>query len=219
MKLYGSLASPYVARAVLTARWKGLDVPLSPPPGGSIKSPEYLRINPLGKMPALEDRGGSLFESTVICEYLDETQPGRKLVPTDPLERARARLIARYVDLYLVPHLSVFFRNANPATRNQAEVDGALTALRKSLADLEAFMGPGPWALGGEASLADAVMAPTFFVAFAMLPMFGVSDLLAGQPKLECWWQQVDTDPVAKVLHQEYRDAFNAFLKSRLAAA
>ena len=53
MKLYGSIISPYVARVVYAARMKGLDLEAEMPANG-IKSPEYLQINPLGKMPALD---------------------------------------------------------------------------------------------------------------------------------------------------------------------
>ena len=81
MKLYGSLVSPYVARVVLAARAKGLDLAPEAPPGGGIKSPEYLAINPMGKMPALEDGGQCIAESAVILEYLDEAYPQTPLMP------------------------------------------------------------------------------------------------------------------------------------------
>jgi len=53
MKLYGGLASPYVARVVLFARLKGIALAPQMPAGG-IKTPEYLAKNPMGKMPVLE---------------------------------------------------------------------------------------------------------------------------------------------------------------------
>lgn len=219
MKLYGFLASPYVARALLVSRWKGCGLELTPPHGGSIKSAEFLAINPLGKMPALEDNGRCLAESTVICEYIDDTQPGRKLLPEGAMDRAQARLVARLVDIYVVPNVTVFFRNANPARRSDAEVEAGVAALRKSVADLEKFIGAGPWANGATPGFADAIMAPIFFVLFALLPMFGVNDLLEGLPKLTRWWQMVEADPVAGPLRTEYDVAFSAFLASRMKAA
>src|SRR5512145_2766913 len=62
MKLYGGLASPYVARVVLFARLKGLALEPQMPAGG-LKSPEYLAKNPMGKMPALEVDGTVIPES------------------------------------------------------------------------------------------------------------------------------------------------------------
>jgi len=217
MKLYGALASPYVCRVVLTARVKGIDLPVTAPPGGSIKSPEYLALNPLGKMPTLDLEGRALAESTVICEYLDETHPGKPLLPEDPVDRAQVRLIARVMDLYVLAHLGALFRNANPAQRNQADVDAALAALRKSLGDLEKFMGPGPFALADRMTLADCILAPSVFLMTAMLPGFGVTNLFEGLPRLARWWSAVQADPVAGPLHQEYLEAFQAFMRSRVA--
>ena len=130
MQLYGFLASPYVARTLLASRWKGCGLELTPPHGGNLKSAGYLAINPLGKMPALEDGGRCLAESTVICEYIDETQPGRKLLPEAAMDRAQARLVARMIDIYVVPNVGGLFRNANPATRNDLERQGFFGALK-----------------------------------------------------------------------------------------
>ncbi len=219
MKLYGSLASPYVARPLLVARWKGCGLELTPPPGGGIKSAEYLAINPLGKMPALEDGGRCLAESTVICEYIDETQAGRRLMPESAMDRAQVRLIARIVDTYVVPTIGALFRNANPANRNDADVQAGLASLRKTVGDLEKFMGAGPWAGGATPGFADAVIAPTFWVIFALLPMYGVNDLFSGLPRLARWYEAVEADPVSGPLHKEYEAAFRAFLQSRVKAA
>src|SRR5690348_13635337 len=62
-------------------------------------SPEYLRINPNGVVPALIlDDGRSLHESGTICEYLDETYPDPPLRPSDPYQRAVMRNWIRHVD-------------------------------------------------------------------------------------------------------------------------
>jgi glutathione S-transferase len=62
-------------------------------------SPEYLKINPLGVVPALIlDDGRSLYESGTICEYLDEAFPDPPLRPADPYERAVMRNWIRHVD-------------------------------------------------------------------------------------------------------------------------
>lgn len=219
MKLYGYIGSPYVVRAVLMARWKGCALELTPPPGGNLKSAEYLRVNPIGKMPALEDAGRHLVESTVICEYLDETQPGRKLLGADPLERALARLLARIIDIYVAPNFGALFRNLKPATRSDAEVQAAIAGLRKALGHLEHFMGPGPWAIGDAPGYADAILAADFFLAAVLLPMFGIEDPCDGQPKLTRWWHTVQSDPVATAVRSEFDSSFRAFLAARMKAA
>lgn len=216
MKLYGALASPYVTRVILTARWKGIDLPATMPPGG-MKSAEHLALNPLGKIPTLDHDGECIAESTVICEFLDETHAQNPLMPSDAAGRARVRLLARVMDLYVLTHIATFFRNMNPAQRNQAEVDAAHQGVLKALADLDKFMGPGPWAYGDSRTLADSILAPSFFVIFAIVPMFGIKDLFAATPKLARWWAHIQADPVAGPLQAEYTAAFLAFARSRAA--
>ena len=129
MKLYGALASPYVARVVLLARAKALDLVPAMPAGG-IKSPAYLALNPFGKMPTLDHDGQALIESQVICEYLEDLHPAPALMPADPLGRARVRTLCRVLDLYVAPESGVLFRQINPATRRRWRRPGASSPAR-----------------------------------------------------------------------------------------
>lgn len=215
MQLYGALASPYVSRVVLTARWKGIELPISPTPGGGIRSPEYQLINPIGKIPALEVDGQYLAESVVICEYLEDLHRGIPLLPQDAFARARVRLLIRVADLYILPHVSVLFRNLNPATRNATDVAAAKALIDKGVGDLEKFLGDGPWVAGSERTLADAVLVPSFWFLFALMPMVGLGDLFGAHPKLTRWWQLVEADETAKALHHEFYTSFMAFAKAR----
>jgi len=86
---------PYVQRAAIALAEKGVPferryIDLSAKPDW------FLAISPLGKVPLLvvnqaDGTQAVLFESAVICEYLEETQPGSTLHPADPLKRARHR--------------------------------------------------------------------------------------------------------------------------------
>ncbi len=215
MRLYGGIGSPYVARTVLVARAKGLALTLSDPPGGGIKSPEYLAINPLGKMPALSDNGRHLAESQVICEYLDETGSGPALMPTQPMDRAQVRLLCRLTDLYLMKELGAFFKNMDPAQRNAAEVAAATEAYNKALRYIDHFMGPGPYALADTLTIADCVMYPSFCLTNAIVPAFGMADQFAATPKLARWWQTMSAHPIASAVAREQMEAFAAFMKAR----
>lgn len=216
MKLYGSLVSPYVARVVLAARAKGLDLSPEAPPGGGIKSPEYLALNPMGKMPALEDGGQCIAESAVILEYLEDAYPQKPLMPAAPLDRAQVRLIGRIVDLYIATQTGPFFRNLNPATRNEAEVEGAKKSLAKAIADLEHFASPGgPYLAGKSLTLADCTVLPSMLMTTGIVAGFGVKDLFEGLPKLSAWWQHMQSDPLTGPFCKEYLAAMAAFLASR----
>ena len=76
MKLYGALASPYVARVLLFARLKGIDLPQAELPGGTPSSPDYKKFTPIGKIPSLEVDGRCIPESETICEYLEDVWRG-----------------------------------------------------------------------------------------------------------------------------------------------
>ncbi len=61
-------------------------------------SPEYLKLNPKGVVPTLISDGKPIIESTLICEYLDETYPDPRLMPDDPFGRSQMRLWSKAVD-------------------------------------------------------------------------------------------------------------------------
>jgi glutathione S-transferase len=214
MHLYGALASPYVARVALFARLKGIELPVEPPPGGHIKSPEYLALNPLGKMPTLVVEGIALPESEVICEFLEDLGGGRSGLPGTPLHRARARLITRVYDLYVAQHGSVLFRKSNPEKRDQAAVDAAIAAITTGFGHLEHFIEAEPFAAGPDQSLADAALVPAFaLLKRTALPLFGIEDPTDGRGKLGRWWQAVTADPLCTAFLEDYAVAVDGFLK------
>src|SRR4051812_17069236 len=60
--------------------------------------PTYLKLNPKGVVPTLVHDGVPVIESTLICEYLDETFPEPPLAPKDAARRAQMRLWSKFVD-------------------------------------------------------------------------------------------------------------------------
>ncbi|MGB8327455.1 MAG: glutathione S-transferase family protein [Steroidobacteraceae bacterium] len=214
MKLYGTLASPYVARVLLVARAKGIELPLEMPAGG-LQSPEYLALNPLGKMPTLEVDGKSLPESTVVCEYLEDAYPRKPLLPKDPYERARVRLLARLTDIYVMSQTGAIFRNMNPAGRNQAEFDAATGSLRSGCEHIEHFMASGPYATGKSLTLADCVMLPSFEAIYSLYGMLGRDPVFDELPRLTKWWRALHSDAMLAEFAQQYVVAFQKFVDSR----
>jgi glutathione S-transferase len=94
MKLYYSAASPYVRKVMVTAIEAGLDKKIEAVP--TVVTPTKPNVdvahdNPLMKVPTLVTDGGEvLYDSRVICEYLDSLHTGRKLIPASGGERWRA---------------------------------------------------------------------------------------------------------------------------------
>ena len=70
-------------------------------PAGEHKKPEYLAINPVGKVPALIDGKVIVHDSTIVGEYLEDKYPQKPLLPKDPETKARARAFEDYSDAYL----------------------------------------------------------------------------------------------------------------------
>jgi glutathione S-transferase len=213
MKLYGSLASPYVARVVMFARLKGIALDPQMPEGG-IKSPEYLAKNPMGKMPLLELDGAAIPESEVICELLEDLHPGTGGLPGGPADRARARLISRLYDVYVSPGVDVLFRNLNPATRDAHAVQNATKSFDRGIGYLEQFVAAAPFAAGSDLSLADCTLLPSFVILRkTVVPAFGLVDPAMGTGKLGRWWSAVSNDAIAGPFMEQYSAAADAFLK------
>ncbi len=214
MKLYGSLGSPYVARVVLYARLKGIElIPVLP--DGGIKSPAYLTDNPLGKMPVLEVDGACIPESAVICELLEDLYPDRPGLAGTPLERARARTIARVFDIYVSPQASILFHNLNPAARDPAAVEVAQQAFATSIACLEHYVAAAPFAAGRSVTVADCTLLP-FFAIFrkTIVPLLGTPDPTLGSGKLSAWWTAMTQHAVTGPFMHEYDVAVDALLQS-----
>ncbi|SFP68789.1 glutathione S-transferase [Variovorax sp. OK605] len=110
MKLYHGWLSSASRRVRLCLAEKGLPYESIPIDMGRQEhhSPAYLAMNPNGVVPALRlDDGHSLYESSTICEYLDDLHPLPSLRPADAYERAVMRNFVRWTDEKSLPHLLV----------------------------------------------------------------------------------------------------------------
>ena len=87
--------------------------------------PEYLEINPKGQAPTLVHDGVVITQSTLMCEYIDETFDGPALRPAAPRERWRMRVWNKYMDEEFGPALSMiaWSRFLGPMYRNHDPAD------------------------------------------------------------------------------------------------
>lgn len=95
--LYHVPLSPFCRKVRLTLSEKRIDVDLQEERYWE-KAPEFMRRNPVGKVPVLKIDGLTLAESGPICEYLDEVYPTPSLMPVDPRERFEVRRMVQYFD-------------------------------------------------------------------------------------------------------------------------
>jgi len=215
MKLIGAIASPYVTRALMFARLKGVDLPLEKIPGNSPSSDEYRALTPIGKIPVLDVDGKIIAESEVICEYIEDVHPEPSGLPADAMGRATSRLISRITDLYIAPHTSSMFRQMNPKARDADVVAAAVQDFEKGFGYLEHFMGDGPFCVGDTPTLGDCSLAPymmllkkTVFAAFVEI------DDPTESGRLADWWQAVQGNEICKSTVDEYATAVDGFMKA-----
>ncbi len=201
MKLYSANLSPYASRARLAVYAKGLPIDVLMPPGG-MKSPEYLAITPMGKVPCLVlDDGVTIPESSTIIEYLEAAFADKPLLPKGAEAAARVRLIARVGELYVMEPLHHLFDHVDPTKRDQAKVDALMSELNQGLDYLEGYLSGKAFAAGDDFSIADCELIPVLFYVNAMGPAFGGASPIASRPKLSAYMQSSAQHPaVAKVL-------------------
>lgn len=96
LKIYGSDISVFSNKVRYTANAMGLEYEYQPMniPAGDTQKPEYLRIHPAGKVPAMDDDGFILFESNAICKYLADKN-GSELYPKELKQRS---VVDQWVD-------------------------------------------------------------------------------------------------------------------------
>ena len=212
MKLYGALASPYVARVVLFARLKGLPLAAQMPEGG-LKSPAFLGEEPDGQDAGARGRRHGHCGVRGDLRVPRGPDPGSGGLPGGPADRARARLISRVHDVYVSHHLNVLFRNINPAKRDATAVAAATTEFEKGLAYQPHFVAAAPYAAGPQLSLADCTLLPSLLIMRkTVIAAFGLADPTSGDGKLGRWWASI-MDPVTGPFVAECSTAQDRFLK------
>ncbi|SMF38627.1 glutathione S-transferase [Tistlia consotensis] len=186
--LHGAPYSVYVRIARLAFEEKGVAYELRPvdifAAGGP--PPGYERLQPFGRIPALEHGDFRLYETDAIVRYLDEAFPGPALSPEAPRERARMTQVMRILDNYGYPSLvwGVFVREAgSEADRDPVRLAAAIEPARRCLAVLEELLA-GPFFLGERLSLADLHAAP--MLTYLALAPTG-RRLLEARPGLSAW--------------------------------
>lgn len=104
LKIHGVPFSAHTRKVIVAALEKGIPyelvpvVPLAPPPG-------WLEMSPLGLIPAIDDEGFILADSSAICAYLERTRPGAAIYPVEAKAFARALWIEEFIDGGLAAHV------------------------------------------------------------------------------------------------------------------
>jgi glutathione S-transferase len=207
LKLISHKLCPYVQRAVIALTEKvvafdRIDIDLANKPDW------FLAISPLGKTPVLQVGDTAIFESAVILEYLEETQP-KPLHPADPLRRAEHRAWIEFGSAVL-NDIAGFY-----AAPDEATFKAKISQLEQRFARLEARVVAAPWFDGENFSLVDAVFGPVFryFDVFDEIADFGI---LARKQKVARWRRSLAVRPsVRTAVSADYPALLRAFIERR----
>lgn len=198
---------PYVQRSVITLLEKGVDfrityIDLANPPDW------FLKISPTGKVPLLRVGDAVLFESAVINEYLDETNPP-SLHPTDPLRRAHNRAWIEFASTLLGTQYGLL------TAKTEAEFEQKRTEATQQLAQVEKQLGSGPYFNGPAFSLADAAFAPAF-MRFAVLEQHHPLYLFAENSRVAAWSRALlAQESVRKSVPAGFAQLFTDYFKKK----
>ncbi len=135
------------------------------------KSPDYLKIHPFGQIPALDDEGFVVYDSTIINEYLEDEYPYPSLMPSDSEGRARARMMEDFRDAYFNPYFVHLIQESRKpeAERDAQRIDNAKLEITKAFDRIEAELQDKDY-LAGAFSLADVA----FMANIEMLDRFAI---------------------------------------------
>ena len=188
MKLLYTPRSPYARKVRVAAIEKGIKLELVSADLVN-KSPELVKANPLGKIPTLIlDNGQTVFDSPVICEYLDSIQPKPALVPNDPQQRIIILTLAAAADGLMDVTVAIFMEKArHPKDFNAALIAANEATVKRSFAYFEERVGQLKELNIASIGLASAIG----YLNFRMPQLWPQTD----HPKLARWYEEFSKRP------------------------
>jgi len=212
--LHGAATSPFVRKAWIFLKEKGLDFahrqldPLA-------KTPRFLAMNPLGRIPILEEPDGNFIaDSSVICDYLEQIHPEPALYPAAPRDRARALWFEEYADTALTQvcarvfwmYIIIPIRSGAPV--NQAEVDAYRAEQFPAVFDyLEQAAPDHEGLIDGQFGIADISLASPV----RLLDLAGAPLDAERWPRFEAYYRRIIERPSARSIYAEELFATEAF--------
>lgn len=191
MRLLYSPTSPYVRKVVVCAAEMGLSDRIELVPSGPQNAAELRQDNPLGKVPALvTDTGEALYDSPVICEYLDSLHDGETLFPATGEARWRALRVQALGDGVLDAALLVVMEGRRPEESERSP--GFVEFQKRKIGDaLDALEGD-----AGELGAAFDIGAVTVGCALGYLDFrLGEDGWRTGRPGLAASYEDIAKRP------------------------
>lgn len=211
LRLHGFAVSNYFNMVKLALLEKGIPFEINTVRGG--QSPEFLAISPRGKVPCLETPDGFISETSVILEYLEETQGGKPLLPSDPYQRARVRALTKEIELYIeLPARSCYPEVFFGARVDQVIKDRARDELTMGVAALRRHASFAPYVAGDQMSIADLMFLFSIDLARAVGRKLFDIDLLADWPQARALLDLLAANPNVQRIEADRNAEMAAFI-------
>ena len=198
IKLYDFATSPNCQRVKVVLEEKGLDYETVPIDlrKGEQKAPEYLAMNPYGKVPVLVDGNTVLYESCIINEYLEDKYADPPLLPAGASARARIRILIDYGITHTNDsHQAI--RAEMMKAEGERDADALAAAKARFIEELQPLETElqGRDYMAGDFSLLDAAHFPRIMrhVQWGILPDPSL-------PLLDAWYQRMSARPSVRAL-------------------
>lgn len=212
LKLHGFAVSNYYNMVKLALLEKGVPFEEVPFFGGQL--PQALAVSPRGKVPVLETEHGFISETGVILDYIEQTQPGKALLPADAFGQAKVRELLREIELYIeLPartcYAEAFFGTAvEPLIKERARAD-----LLAGFATLKRNGRFQPYVAGEQLTIADLMFCFSVDLAFAVGKKVLNIDFLADFPQAKALLQLLGEHPHMARIVADKDAAMPAFLE------
>lgn len=210
LKLHGFAVSNYYNMVKLALLEKGL--PFEEVPFFAGQTPQALEISPRGKVPVLETEHGFLSETSVILDYIEQTQGGKPLLPAEPFAQAKVRELLKEIELYIeLPartcYPEAFFGMAvEPLLKERARAD-----LLAGFATLKRNGRFAPYVAGETLTLADVMFCFSVDLAYAVGKKVLNVDFLADFPQAKALLEKLQENPHMARIAADKEAAMPAF--------
>jgi stringent starvation protein A len=156
MILYSGTTCPFSQRCRFVLFEKGMDFEIRDV--DLFNKPEDINtMNPYGQVPVLVERDLTLYESNIINEYIDERFPHPQLMPPDPVQRARVRLMLLNFEREMFAHVQVLETRSDKLDKQKEK---ARNAIRDQLTQVSVVFTKNKYMLGDDFSMVDVAVAP-----------------------------------------------------------
>lgn len=203
--VHGPAFSTYVRSVRLALHEKGVPHELAELDflGGAHKQAPHTQLHPFGKVPAFQHDGNTFYETSAILRYIDEAFPGPALMPSSPVERAKANQVMSIVDSYgYTPSVVNLFipRVLAPSLGGQtdmAKVESAKEPATLFVKELDRLLGSSQFFGGSSVCLADLHALPV--ITYLVATPEGKA-IFEAAPNLRGWLSRMQKRPSAQAM-------------------